>query len=441
MEVSIRDRAVKAFERTNQEYAKGIMSSIKGSAGERRHVTVNGRSYTLPKRPVVIVCVDGCDPEYIHRGFDEGIIPNIQRFFSNGFGTFCKAVVPTFTNPNNLSIVTGVPPSVHGISGNFFRDPVTGSAIMMDRPDLVRCETIISAVESAGAKVAVVTAKDKLRRMFAKGIRDGVCFSAEKAGQCTLAEHGIEKVPDMLGLPVPDVYSAALSFFVLETGLALVNHHELDLLFLSLSDYVQHKYEPGSVVANAFFSEFDRLCGRFVDAGVTLALTADHGMRAKKNVVFLQDVLDIEFGKEKTLVICPITDPYVAHHSALGSFVRVYTFGENPVRVQEIISRVLGIEAVYSRRVACEKFSLPWDREADLVVLGDRDTAIGGSLAQHDLSSLGGVALRSHGGLGEQTVPFVISEKICENYASESAIEKLRNYDILDYALNGILNV
>jgi len=417
------------------------MSLIKRSASKRPHVTVNGRSYAFPKRPVAVVCVDGCDPEYIHQGFAQGIIPNVERFFSKGFGAFGKAVVPTFTNPNNLSIVTGVPPSVHGISGNFFRDPVTGSALMMDRPDLVRCETIISALEREGAKVAVVTAKDKLRRMFAKGIRDGVCFSAEKAAQCTLEEHGIERVPDMLGLPVPDVYSSALSFFVLEAGLALINRDKPDLLFLSLSDYVQHKYEPGSVEANAFFSEFDRLCGRFVESGVTLALTADHGMRDKKNVVFLQDALDAEFGRGKTVVICPITDPYVAHHSALGSFVRVYTVSENPVTVQEVISRVRGIEAVYSRRVACDKFMLPWDREADLVVLGDKDTAIGASREQHDLSTLGGVPLRSHGGLGEQIVPFVISEKICESYTSASAVEKLKNFDIFDYALNGTLNV
>ena len=415
------------------------MPEHKPNRHNRQYQTVflNQREYAFPRRPVVAICIDGCDPAYIKHGLAKSILPNIQRFLARGFGTWADAAVPTFTNPNNLSIVTGSPPAVHGISGNYFLDPTTGQAVMMTDPRQLRSETLLARFSHSGAKVVVITAKEKLRRLLGHGVAAGMCFSAENAGDCTVSQHGIENVCHRIGRPQPDVYSAELSLFVLEAGLALLEHHRPDLMYLSLSDYVQHKHAPGSAEANAFFSALDRLCGQLADAGAVVALTADHGMNAKPRVVFLQDLLDACCGRGKTRVICPITDPYVVHHGALGSFVRVYCLGADRAAVRAAIVNIPGIEAVYDKPSACEQFLLPPDREADLIVLGDKKTAIGAAERDHDVSGLGDAPLRSHGGCAEQAVPFIVSESISEEYQKRAKTGRLRNFDLFDYALNG----
>ncbi len=400
-------------------------------------VCLNQRAYAFPRRPVVVVCIDGCDPAYIKTGLAQDILPNIRRFFAHGFGTWADAVVPTFTNPNNLSIVTGSPPAVHGISGNYFLDPTTGQAVMMTDPRQLRSETLLARFSHSGAKVTVITAKDKLRRLLGHGIAAGMCFSAEKAADCTLPVHGIENVCQRIGRPQPDVYSAELSLFVLEAGLALLEQHRPDLMYLSLSDYVQHKHAPGSAEAKAFYAALDRACGRLAEAGALVALTADHGMNAKPRVVFLQDILNASCGLGKTRVICPITDPYVAHHGALGSCVRVYCPGTDRAAVRAVIADIPGVEAVYDKHTACEQFLLPPDREADFLVLGDAHTAIGAVERDHDLSGLGDAPLRSHGGRAEQVVPFFLSEPVSAAYYKRAATVRLSNFDLFDYALNG----
>ena len=407
------------------------------SARQNRTIEVNQRAYTFPQRPVVAICIDGCDPAYIKHGLDDGILPHIQRFLTHGFGAWADAVVPTFTNPNNLSIVTGRPPAVHGISGNYFLDPANGQAVMMTDPAHLRAETLLARFSQAGANVVVITAKDKLRRLLGHGLSHAICFSAEKTADCTHAQHGIENVCQLIGRRQPDVYSAELSLFVLEAGLAILEQRKPDLMYLSLSDYVQHKHVPRSVEANAFYAALDLLCGRFAASGTLVALTADHGMRAKPHVVFLQDILDVECGPGKTQVICPITDPYVVHHGALGSFVRVYCRGADSVAIRTVLSNISGVEAVYDKDAGCEQFQLPPDREADFIVLGDQETALGGAEGDHDLSGLGNVPLRSHGGRAEQSVPFILSEPISEEYQAHAKTHQLRNFDLFDYALNG----
>ena len=400
-------------------------------------VSLNHRTYAFPHRPVVVICIDGCDPAYIKAGLAQNILPNVQRFLSQGFGTWADAVVPTFTNPNNLSIVTGSPPAVHGISGNYFLDPTTGQTVMMTDPNQLRSETLLARFSHSGAKVIVITAKEKLRRLLGHGITDGICFSAEKAQDCTISAHGIENVCQRVGRPQPDVYSAELSFFVLEAGLALLEHYRPELMYLSLSDYVQHKHAPGSVETNVFYTALDQACGRLAEAGALVALTADHGMNAKPRVVFLQDILDTSCGQGKTRVICPITDPYVVHHGALGSCVRVYCLDADRAVVRAVIADLPGVEAVYDRPTACERFLLPPDREADLLVLGDEHTALGAAERDHDLSELGDAPLRSHGGRAEQVVPFILSEPVSEAHHTRAGTVRLSNFDLFDYALNG----
>ncbi len=405
-------------------------------------VEVNGRLYRVPEKPAVVVCFDGCDPAYIRRGLADGILPVIAGLAETGFVGEADAVVPTFTNPNNASIVTGVPPAVHGISGNYYLDRATGEERMITDAAMLRCGTILAAMARAGVRTAAVTAKDKLRLMLARGL-DGINFSAEKADRATLADNGIADVEAMVGRPRPDQYSADLSLFVLDAGLELLRRGAARLLYLSLSDYVQHAWAPGAPEADAFNRAVDQRIGQLIALGATVGVVADHGMNDKAraggapNVVFLEEELARHFGDGAVRVICPITDPFVRHHGALGSFVRVYRRKATDLAALMAASAALsGVELVLDGPAAATRFGLPLDLEGDFVALGDAGTVIGASSAEHDLSALAGHRLRSHGGLGEQRVPFMVSRRLRPGYLAGKA-GTLRNLDIFDAVLNG----
>ena len=406
-------------------------------------LTVNGRSYKSPKQPTVVVCVDGCEPDYLAQAVATGRMPWLKTALAKGVGLVADCVVPSFTNPNNLSIVTGVPPSVHGICGNYLYDVGSNTEVMMNDPKWLRAPTLLAALADTGLSVAVVTAKDKLRALLGHKMK-GICFSAEKADQATLGENGISDVLALVGKPLPSVYSADLSEFVFAAGVKLMEKVRPDVMYLSTTDYVQHKHAPGTTGANDFYAMMDGYLAQLEALGCVIALTADHGMNAKvamdgtPDVIYLQDWFDAWLGTtdahivSKARVILPITDPYVVHHGALGSFATVYL--PNGVDLPEACARlqaVRGIEVVLTREQAAERFELPADRIGDLVVVSERFTVIGTSAARHDLSALE-VPLRSHGGISEQRVPLIINRAL----PGLDTTRRFRNFDAFELALN-----
>jgi phosphonoacetate hydrolase len=414
---------------------------------EAKTIDVNGTSYRWPKKPVAVVCIDGGDPAYLQQFLRDGSIPNIARFMQRGFATVADGTVPSFTCPNNMSIITGTPASKHGISGNYYLDVKTGQAVVMTGPELLRGDTILSQFANAGAKVVSITAKDKLRKQLGKNLdvsKGHVSFSSEFASRATMKENGIENVLELVGMPQPDMYSMELSWFVLEAGIKLLEKNRPDLLFLSLTDYVQHKYAPDEAEAKRFYQYIDKCFGRLAGLGAIVALTADHGMNDKSdaagrpNVIWLQDILDAKFGKGDTRVICPITDAFVAHHGALGGFVRVWCTGKaTPKQVIEAIRGMEGLESVLDKKTACQVHELPEDREADVVVISTANVCIGGSAAEHDLKGLEGHRLRTHGGVSEAKVPFILSEPLNDEYRLKAGASILKSYQIFEFAING----
>jgi phosphonoacetate hydrolase len=411
-------------------------------------IHLNGVDYAWPKQTVVVVCIDGGDPSYLEQGIRDGIVPNIARFVNEGFFAVAEGTVPSFTCPNNMSLITGSPPSVHGISGNYYLND-DGEAVVMTGPELLRSQTILAAFADAGARVVSITAKDKLRKQLGKDLdltRGNVSFSSEFADRCTLAENGIENVLDLVGMPQPEIYSMELSLFVLEAGIKLLERGHRDLMFLSLTDYIQHKHAPGDPVANEFYRRIDEKIGRLTDLGAIVALTSDHGMNDKStsdgrpNVIFLQDILDAEFGAGDTKVICPITDAFVRHHGALGGFVRVWCRGgkATPAAIIALINDIPGIAMALTKEEVCARFDLPPDREGDVAVIGDIGTVVGAAEAEHDLSNLSDARLRSHGSTTEARVPFILSHPVSADYSMRAA-QGLKSYQIFDYAINGVV--
>jgi phosphonoacetate hydrolase len=404
-------------------------------------VTANGRSYRFPRTPTVVVCIDGSEPGYIEKTIERGLAPNLDRLMRTGANLLAQSAIPSFTNPNNISIITGRPQAVHGIAGNYFYDPASGQEVMMNDARFMRADTIMKAFHDAGAKVAVVTAKDKLRTLLGYGLDvssgRAIAFSSEKADKATRAENGIDNVLDFVGMPLPDVYSAELSEFVFAAGVKLLQSFRPDVMYLSTTDYIQHKAAPGSEIANSFYAMLDRYVGELDAAGCVLVLTADHGMNDKHlangepDVIYLQELFDGWLEKGEARVILPITDPYVVHHGALGSFATVYL--RDGAKREEMIAKLKaldGVELAIDREEACRRFELPGDRIGDLVVISGKHKVLGTARERHDLSGLT-EPLRSHGGLTEQTVPLIANRKV-----ELPPGRTLRNYDVFDVALN-----
>ncbi|MER8037322.1 phosphonoacetate hydrolase [Streptomyces hydrogenans] len=425
--------------------------------------TVNGRTYTRPSAPVVVICIDGSEPDYHLEAMAAGRMPWLSKVLeTEGTSWPAHCAMPALTNPNNVSIATGRPPSVHGISGNYIFDTELGEEVLMNDKRFLRAPTVFAAANEAGLDVVVVTAKDKLRRLLGAGLveegpaldgsagefvapsRRGICFSAEKADQATVEENGIGDVLELVGKPLPSVYSADLSEFALAAGVKILETRGADLMYLSLTDYIQHKNAPGTEAANDLYEKIDHYAGRLAELGATVVLTADHGMSAKTDEAGVAQVIYVEEEVRRILgvpadaeaddlrVILPITDPYTVHHGALGSFASVYL----PERADRasVIAELLGIEGVqevHGREEAAERFALPADRIGDIVILAEAGTALGRFSAWHDLSGLD-APLRSHGALGELQIPFLINRRLPEPEPLDSPfgdLARIHNYD------------
>lgn len=406
--------------------------------------TVNGRSYAPPAVPVAVLCLDGCADEYLSVSIARGVMPRMAAMARDGYRGLVRGALPSFTNVNNACIVTGSPPSVTGICGNFFLDPDTGEEVMMNSPRYLCCGTLLTAAADAGRKVAFVTAKDKLRTVLGAGIveRGGIVFSTERLDEARMETHGIEGVERLLGRPKPEIYSADASVDVLAAGACLVERGMADFLYLSLTDYMQHKHAPDEVESLEFHARLDVEIGRLLDAGCVVGATADHGMNGKNGVdgelkvVYVESRLRERFGESRVRVICPITDPYVVHHGALGSLVMVHVSGVPVGEVAAYVAGMEGVTEVHDRKSACRLLELAPDRIGDLVVMAGRDWVLGKTPEHHQLGLLEG-GLRSHGGRYEEMVPMVVSHPLRDAYRRR-ALGDPRNFDVFDFVCNGI---
>ncbi|KEF52829.1 phosphonoacetate hydrolase [Exophiala aquamarina CBS 119918] len=420
------------------------METVQSLPDKSAYISVHGRKYSLPTRPTVAVCIDGFDPEYLSQGIADGIIPHLGRFVASGFAVTAKGAMPSFTNPNNLSIITGAPTSAHGVAGNFFLDKESKKEFMLLDDSMLRGTTILKEMASRGVRVAAVTAKDKLRRIIAHGLKPengAISFSSEKVRDCTMAENGVCDVEEWIGRPAPSQYSGDLSLFVLDAGVKILEEDRADLLYLTLSDFIQHHHAPGSQESNEFMKALDARLGQLTSLGALVAVTGDHGMSdkadedGKPNVLFLQDVLEDKWGRGVARIICPITDPFVKHHGALGSFVRVHLADNTKVgELLEFCKGLPHVELALDGKSAAETFEMPLDREADIVVIAKDNAVIGSRAAEHDLSSISGHRLRSHGGLSEQEIPLLLSGPVKDQTASKRTA--WRNFDIFHLLLN-----
>jgi phosphonoacetate hydrolase len=394
----------------------------------------NGRRYRVPERPVLAICADGWDPDYVDDALERRLMPRLADALDGG-GTYAlaRAQMPTFTNPNNVAIVTGVSAAHNGVAGNHYLDG-SGGQVQVTDPSFLRAKTIHAEALAAGVPALCVTAKDKLRRLLASG---GVpAFSAELAHEQSLPDG--TPITDVIGAVNPGIYDWELSPYTIDLALALAARLDARLVYASLTDFVQHSAAPGEPLADDFYRAVDGSLGRALDAGFIVGLVADHGMRAKSNadgspnVRYLDEALAAA-GISDAQTLCPITDPYIAHHAALGSLAWVHLDDLDQLdQARGVLAALPGVEGVLNRAAAAAAFELPADRIGDLIVLADAGTVLGRSPEVHDLSELHGT-LRSHGGLHERTVPLIVCSPLSPGAL---AGRELHNRDLHDLLLN-----
>ncbi len=418
-------------------------------------VRVNGIDYRKPSRPTVIVCMDGVAPEYLEEAGRAGMAPAFEKFKKEGFYSVADCVIPSFTNPNNTSIVTGVLPRVHGIatSGQSFNRK-TGQYELICRPEDVACDTILKAFHENGLKVAAIASKDKLRSFLSKGWQ-GINISAEVAhkfeGDGTQVDEVIERAVEETSngtllekVEDPDwMYSQKSAHFALDLAVAVLQGkgpYVPQLMYVSLTDYIPHRYEAGTEIANQFIQGIDQRLGEMDRMGCALGVTSDHGMSSKFNpdgspdAIWLKDVLE-SHGIEDCHIVLPCADKYQGHHGSLGSAAWIYFDDQGDAdKALEVLGSVQGVEEALSRSDVVERHGVPGEMIGDVFLLSQKNKVFGTTASEHPNAP---TYLRSHGGLYEQKVPFVVNLPVSSG-AGRGSEGPLRNFNIVDYAVNKV---
>jgi phosphonoacetate hydrolase len=310
-----------------------------------------------------------------------------------GTAETCRAMTPTVTNVNNASIITGVYPEAHGISANSYYDPATGVEVFMDSPSFLNHPTWLEAEARRGRRTLLITVKDKLLRLLSRGATDS--FSAERPPGWIVEE---------IGEP-PSIYSSEVNTWILKAACHVLRKGAWDVVYISTTDYVPHKYPPESPEATDYMSQLDEGLERLFELDIALGLVADHGMNRKR--VNLDPVMLLgEEGIEARL-LATIRDEHPVHHMNLGGSAYLYLRG-GLERAREILASAKGVEMALTRSEAAARFRLPAGRIGDLLVLADVDYTLG----RNSRSIYEDVEIRSHGSLHEAEVPLISSLRL-----------------------------
>ncbi len=334
----------------------------------------------------VVVMVDGLDPEYL----EGNSMPRLMELGRDGFMVEGRAMMPTVTNVNNVSLVTACYPEDHGITSNYWFNRQDASEHYMESAEFLEQATMFQRAEQLGLRSLLVTAKDKLRRLLCVGT--SLSISAEQPPQW---------VAQAVGEP-PPIYSLEVNQWVIDAARYILGQESYDLVYLATTDYAMHTYAPDEPESAKHQAMLDAAIGRLVDSlpTVQIMLTADHGMSSKTRMIDLPSEL-ARYGVRAQAVPI-IKDKYTVHHSNLGGCIYLYLEESGPAPALAILQDLPGVDQALSREDAAREFRLMPDRIGDIVVLGAED-AVFGDPAEVNMPA----RLRSHGSLHEARVPII----------------------------------
>ncbi len=337
-------------------------------------------------RPIIIICIDGFDPDYL----EAAEMPNLREIGRKGFMTIGKSMMPSVTNVNNVSVVTACYPAEHGICSNYRWDRETGEGTYVEAAEYIRSRTMFRRADELGMNSIVVTAKDKLRTLV--GVDATMAVSSERA-------------PDWIASAVgdpPEVYSLEVNGWVVDVGNFLMKQRPVDIAYLTTTDFAMHMNPPDHPDALRHMAILDDAIGRIAadhpDAGILV--TADHGMNQKTKMVDLKAVLAARGIQSNPVAI--IKDRYVLHHSNLGGCMYIYLDPANVPEAIEILRDTPGVDGAMTREAAAERFDLRPDAIGDIVATASQ-AVVFGDAAEVSIPD----GLRSHGSVHERDIPIV----------------------------------
>jgi phosphonoacetate hydrolase len=338
-------------------------------------------------RKVLIVLIDGGDPQY----FEQAEVPNLRRLGASGFWVTGSCVIPSVTNVNNASVMTASFPRDHGITGNFWYNPATGDGTYMESADFLVRETLFERAKRLGMSTALFTSKVKLQHLLRRGA--DITVAGEDPPAALVAKVG----------PRCDIYSLEINLWVLEAARVVMREQDPDLVYLSTTDYIMHKFPPEHETAQRHMRELDRIIGRIADdqPDREIYLSADHGMSAKSRAINL--AVKLQNVGIPAVFVPVIKDRYVVHHDNLGGVGYLYL--KDPAAIEAaiaVLQAIPGVEEVHRRAAAVERFSLMPDRIGDLFVLGAPEVVFGDIDGEEQ-----SIAIRSHGSRHEERIPII----------------------------------
>jgi phosphonoacetate hydrolase len=335
---------------------------------------------------LLFICLDGWDPSYLKNIR----LPSLNRIKEAGAFRLIDAAVPTLTNVNHVSMLTGAYPEKHGITGNYGFARESGNYFYIDSPEFIKEPLITVRFRKAGFKTVLLTVKAKLEGLLSTGM--SLSLSAESAPPEWVKRFG----------PPGDIYSAEANLWLFKVACELLEEPGPKFIYLTSSDWITHAFGPGSPEANDYFARVDKAIGEILERfpKINLCVTADHGMNDKSTALDPGRLLTHNGIGAVTVPL--IRDRYVVHHKNLGGACCVFLNEQKYVQdAVSFISSCPGVENAVDAATAASTYRLPRNLIGDIFILGDRKTVFG-ALAEPESV----VRVRSHGSLHEQKIPF-----------------------------------
>lgn len=342
---------------------------------------------------IIIIMMDGFGNDY-YRSSD---MPTLNKMEKQGLYKVVPSLMPSITNVNNASIITGTTPDVNGITGNVFLDPNTSEEEYMENSDLTLAETVFQRAQKAGLKSILFSCKTKTVTLLNKG-----------AGEAVSRETVTPEWTKRLGTP-PDIYSSDINYWMMEAALYSLKHKpEINLTYIHTTDYPMHMWAPESMESKKHLHKIDEYLSKLIKAApdAAILITADHNVKHKSKCWDLEKAL-ATCGVPIKAAISPEKDRYFKHHRGLGGSEYIYLNDiKDSSKVKHILLGFKGVEEVLTKEEAANRFHLMPERIGDLMVLGDSITVFGhlDKGEGEDLPS----TYRSHGSLYEAHVPLFV---------------------------------
>jgi phosphonoacetate hydrolase len=346
-------------------------------------------------RMAIILCIDGCGIDYLKLSS----IPFLDQLSREGYFQEVNSMIPSVTNVNAVSLVTGQNPDQHGITTNFYFDRTTGEEVFMESSTFIKTSSILEHSRKRGLKTALITSKEKLRTLLHRGTT--ISFSAEDPHPAIVAD---------IGAP-PPIYSIDVNIWLLRALRRLIRQEDPSLIFAMTTDYAMHTFSPETTESQSHMAGLDHELAQTYDLvnqmgkDVLLCVVADHGMSRKNRAINLELILKQHGISAKLNTI--IADRYVVHHRNLGGAAYLYLDDrKDKAKCISVLHNLDGVEYVMDRCQASRLYHLDSERIGDIFVLGDKTTVFG--LIDQPTTE---VSIRSHGSLHEAKVPLIINKK------------------------------